>query len=46
MNTAGSTVEFTPRPGLIMLFPSWLQHQVRPYWGQGERISIAFNLSQ
>lgn len=46
VNTAGSTVEFTPRPGLIMLFPSWLQHQVRPYWGQGERISIAFNLSQ
>lgn len=44
-NTSGSTVEFTPRPGLIMLFPAWLQHQVRPYWGSSERISIAFNLS-
>lgn len=45
-NSSGSTVQFNPRPGLIMLFPSWLQHQVRPYWGSSERISIAFNLSQ
>lgn len=41
----GSTVRFTPRPGLLTLFPAWLQHQVRPYLGSGQRISIAFNLS-
>ncbi len=28
----------------MVLFPSWLFHQVRPYRGQGLRISIAFNL--
>jgi hypothetical protein len=27
------------------MFPSWLLHQVRPYRGTAERISIAFNLS-
>ncbi len=44
-NTGGTTVQFTPRPGLLMLFPAWLLHQVRPYLGQTQRISIAFNLS-
>jgi len=34
-----------PKPGLLMLFPSWLVHQVRPYRGNALRISIAFNLS-
>jgi uncharacterized protein (TIGR02466 family) len=33
-----------PRAGLLVLFPSWLQHQVRTYRGTRERISIAFNL--
>ena len=33
-----------PRAGLLVLFPSWLQHQVRSYRGKRERISIAFNL--
>ncbi|MCP4201431.1 MAG: hypothetical protein GY769_05790, partial [bacterium] len=31
--------------GMIIMFPSWLQHAVRPYRGNRERISIAFNLS-
>ncbi len=44
-NTGGTTVQFTPRPGLLMLFPAWLQHQVRPYLGPTQRISIALNLS-
>jgi hypothetical protein len=30
---------------MIILFPSWLQHAVRPYRGEKMRISIAFNLS-
>lgn len=33
-----------PRSGLIVLFPSWLQHGVRAFNGQGTRISIAINL--
>ena len=40
----GSTEWIRPRAGLLVLFPSWLQHQVRAYRGKRERISIAFNL--
>jgi uncharacterized protein (TIGR02466 family) len=43
-NSVGSAETIRPRPGLLMLFPSWLYHQVRPYRGTGLRISIAFNL--
>ena len=32
----------TPIPGLMVLFPSWLNHLVHPFFGTGERISIAF----
>lgn len=31
------------RPGQLVLFPSWVMHQVLPYEGKGERISVAFN---
>ncbi len=34
-----------PRTGMIVLFPSWLQHAVRPFAGTGTRISIAINLT-
>jgi len=30
---------------MLVAFPSWLQHAVRPYRGTGTRISIAINLS-
>lgn len=33
-----------PRTGMIVMFPSWLQHAVRPFHGEGTRISIAINL--
>lgn len=33
-----------PGPGAMILFPSWLQHQVHPYFGPDVRISIAFNV--
>jgi uncharacterized protein (TIGR02466 family) len=33
-----------PEPGLMLLFPSALTHKVEPYFGEGERISIAFNM--
>ena len=43
--SAGGAETIRPKPGLLILFPSWLVHQVRPYRGSGTRISIAFNLS-
>jgi uncharacterized protein (TIGR02466 family) len=33
-----------PNAGQIIVFPSWMQHLVHPYFGDGERISIAFNI--
>jgi uncharacterized protein (TIGR02466 family) len=42
--SAGSAQTIRPKPGLMVLFPSFLLHAVRPYRGQGLRISIAFNL--
>lgn len=35
------TVE--PRPGLVLLWESWLRHEVRPSRYKGERLSISFN---
>ena len=34
-----------PKPGLMVIFPSWLYHYVNPFHGVGERISIAFNIN-
>jgi hypothetical protein len=28
----------------MVVFPSWLKHMVHPYYGSGERISVAFNV--
>lgn len=33
-----------PRAGVMVVFPSWLQHQVHPYFGDGERIAVSFNV--
>lgn len=33
-----------PSTGMIVMFPSWLQHAVRPFRGTGTRISVAINL--
>ena len=33
-----------PKPGLMVLFPSYVPHMVFPHEGEGTRISIAFNL--
>jgi uncharacterized protein (TIGR02466 family) len=37
------TVE--PRAGLVLLWESWLRHEVRPAAGKGERLSISFNFA-
>jgi hypothetical protein len=34
----------TPRTGDLYIFPSWLQHVVYPFRGDGDRISYSFNL--
>ncbi len=33
-----------PMAGTMVIFPSWLQHQVHPYFGPDERISVSFNV--
>jgi uncharacterized protein (TIGR02466 family) len=37
------TVE--PRPGLLVLWESWLRHEVLSGTGRGERLSISFNFA-
>jgi uncharacterized protein (TIGR02466 family) len=41
--SAGASELIRPQSGLLVLFPSWLLHAVRPYHGDRERISVAFN---
>lgn len=43
--SGGATEMMQPKAGRLVMFPSWLLHQVRPYRGSRERISIAFNLT-
>lgn len=37
------TMAVTPRAGLLLVFPSYLEHFVHPYYGDGQRITLAFN---
>jgi uncharacterized protein (TIGR02466 family) len=39
----GTGIPFTPATGQLIVFPSWLEHRVEPFEGDGERISVAFN---
>jgi uncharacterized protein (TIGR02466 family) len=43
--SVGANEIVRPKAGRMVMFPAWLLHQVRPYKGQAQRISIAFNLS-
>ena len=38
-------VEVAPEPGLLLMWESWLRHEVRPGKGRGERISVSFNFA-
>ncbi len=40
-----SFVTIDPRPGLLLLWESWLRHEVLPGSGKGERLSISFNFA-
>ena len=33
------------RPGLLLLWESWLRHEVLPGSGRGERLSVSFNFA-
>ena len=41
----GASELVRPRAGMMLIFPSWLSHAVRPYRGDGSRISVAINLT-
>ncbi|MEP4378256.1 MAG: TIGR02466 family protein [Alphaproteobacteria bacterium] len=41
----GASESISPKPGTVLMFPSWVSHAVRPYFGDGTRISVAINLS-
>jgi uncharacterized protein (TIGR02466 family) len=36
-------VQLAPEPGSVVLFESWLRHEVPPNLGDGTRVSISFN---
>lgn len=40
----GQKMVLKPEAGMMILFPSWLYHFVNPFMGEGERISVAFNV--
>ncbi len=41
----GQPLEIEPRPGLVVIFPAWLQYCVHPFFGMGHRISITINIT-
>jgi hypothetical protein len=43
--SGGATERVRPKAGRMVLFPAWVLHQVRPYRGTAQRISVAFNLT-
>jgi uncharacterized protein (TIGR02466 family) len=38
-------VTIEPRPGLVLMWESWLRHEVLASSGKGERLSISFNFA-
>jgi len=38
-------VSIEPRPGLLLLWESWLRHEVMPAAAKGDRLSISFNFA-
>jgi uncharacterized protein (TIGR02466 family) len=45
MHGLGTRRLVTPQPGLLLLFPSWLEHNVPTNQTDEERVSLAFNIS-
>jgi uncharacterized protein (TIGR02466 family) len=42
---ADTFVTVEPRPGLLLMWESWLRHEVLPGTGRGERLSVSFNFA-
>jgi uncharacterized protein (TIGR02466 family) len=42
---ADTFVTVEPRPGQLLMWESWLRHEVLPGSGSGERLSISFNFA-
>jgi uncharacterized protein (TIGR02466 family) len=42
---ADTFVTIEPRPGLLLMWESWLRHEVLAGAGRGERLSISFNFA-
>lgn len=40
----GNKFDVKPKAGTLVVFPAWLTHAVHPFFGEEERISIAFNV--
>jgi uncharacterized protein (TIGR02466 family) len=38
-----SNMGYALTAGQLLLFPSWVSHYVMPFYGEGERITVAFN---
>jgi uncharacterized protein (TIGR02466 family) len=38
-------VSVEPHPGLLLMWESWLRHEVLPGTGRGDRLSISFNFA-
>jgi uncharacterized protein (TIGR02466 family) len=41
----GPFVTVEPRPGLLLMWESWLRHEVLAGTGKGDRLSVSFNLA-
>jgi len=42
---SGQPMLIKPQAGLMLIFPAWIEHQVHPFTGEGDRISIAINVT-
>jgi len=40
----GRGLTIRPQAGMLVAFPAWIEHWVHPFFGSGERISIAVNI--
>jgi uncharacterized protein (TIGR02466 family) len=38
-------VTVQPHAGLLLMWESWLRHEVLPGTGRGERLSVSFNFA-
>ena len=43
--TCGQPMLIKPQPGMMLVFPAWIEHGVHPFQGEGHRISIAINVA-